>query len=174
MSALLDDIINLAIDGKQPLPDILRKCLLLGHELKNDRLKQWANQELNGYKSKEDTPDYRHLQAIAKGHFFGSYGGELKNYPIPPASLEEKHRHWAREVYLMQGVSAYEDILRASDGATIAFPLPGDILLSYQQQFLHAHGLISAWLVVSKNAFVEVLDTVRNRTLNIALQIKDE
>ena len=33
MFALLDDIINLALDSKQPLPDILRKCLLLGHEL---------------------------------------------------------------------------------------------------------------------------------------------
>ncbi len=43
MSALLDDIINLAIEGKQPLPDILRKCLLLGYELKNERLKQWAD-----------------------------------------------------------------------------------------------------------------------------------
>jgi hypothetical protein len=65
VSILLDDIINLAIDGKQPLPDILRKCLLLGHELKNERLKVWANQELNDYESKEDIPDYRHMQGIA-------------------------------------------------------------------------------------------------------------
>jgi AbiTii len=175
VSVLLDDIINLAIDGKQPLPDILRKCLLLGHELKNDRLKEWANQELNGYKSSKDIPEYRHVQGIAKGHFFGAYGGgELKNYPIPPLALEEKHRHWAREVYLMQGVSAYEDILRSSDETTITYPWPGDMVLYYQQKFLDGYGLISAWLMVSKNTFVEVLDTVRNRTLNMALQLKDE
>jgi hypothetical protein len=30
------------LDGKRCLPDILRKCLLLGHELKNERLKEWA------------------------------------------------------------------------------------------------------------------------------------
>ena len=33
MVALLDDIINLALDRKQPLLDIPRKCLRLGHEL---------------------------------------------------------------------------------------------------------------------------------------------
>lgn len=174
MTSLLDDIISLAIDGKQPLPDILRKCLLLGHELKNDPLKTWANQELSGYKSKEDVPEYRHVQAIAKGHFFGAYGHELRNYPIPPAVLKEKDRHWAREVHLVEGVSGYEEILKASEKATITFPWPGDMVLHYQQKLIDGYGLVSAWLTVSKNAIVEVLDTVRNRTLNMALQIKDE
>ena len=104
----------------------------------------------------------------------GAYGGEMKNYPIPPAALEEKHRHWAREVYLSQGVSAYANLLGASDETTITFPWPGDMVLYYQQKFLDGYGLISACLVVSKNVFVELLDTIRNRTLNIALQIKDE
>lgn len=174
MTSLLDDIISLAIDGKHPLPDILRKCLLLGHELKNDPLKAWANQELNGYKSKEDVPEYRHIQAIARGHFFGTYGGELKNYPIPPAVLEEKDRTWAREVHLMQGVSGYQELLKASDATTITFPWPGDMVLYYRQKLIDGQGLVSAWLTVSKNAIVEVLDTVRNRTPNVALQIKDE
>jgi hypothetical protein len=174
VSVLLDDIINLAIDGKQPLPDILRKCLLLGHELKNERLKEWANQELSGYESKEDIPEYRHIQGIAKGHFIGPYGAEIKNYPIPPAVLEEKHQHWAQEVYLPQGVSAYGELLKASDEATITFPWPGDMVLYYQRKFLDGYGLVSAWLVISKNAIVEVLDTIRNRTLNMALQLKDE
>jgi hypothetical protein len=38
VSILLDGIISLAGDGKQPLPDILR--MRLGHELMNDRLKR--------------------------------------------------------------------------------------------------------------------------------------
>lgn len=174
MTSLLDDIINLAIDGKQPLPDILRKCLLLAHELKNDQLKTWANQELNGYKSKGGIPEYRHVQAIAKGHFLGDFGRELKNYLIPPAALEENDRHWAYEVFLPQGVSAYAEILKASDETTITFPWPGDMVLYYQQKLIDGYGLASAWLTVSKNVIVEVLDTVLNRTLNMALQIKDE
>jgi hypothetical protein len=77
VSIRLDDIINLAIDGKQPLPDILRKCLLLGHELKNERLKEWANKELSGYKSIGDIPAYRHMHGIAQGARFMLGGRNL-------------------------------------------------------------------------------------------------
>jgi hypothetical protein len=85
MSALLDDIINAAIDGKQPLPDILRKCLLLGHELKNDRLKEWANQELNGYTSAKDVPGYRIVSALAKGDFVGPFHAQYRHHLMIPS-----------------------------------------------------------------------------------------
>jgi hypothetical protein len=65
MSTLLDEIIHLAEDGKQPLPDILRKCLRLGHELKNERLKSWVTQELYGYDSDKDLPTYRTIAGPA-------------------------------------------------------------------------------------------------------------
>ena len=95
MSALLDDIINLAIDGKQPLPDILRKCLLLGHELKNERLKAWANQELNGYNGR-DVPEYRIIPAPAKGNFIGPFHAQYNHHIIPSIVLEENHREFAQ------------------------------------------------------------------------------
>jgi hypothetical protein len=33
---LLDEIIDLATDNKQPIAVLLRKCIVLGHRLKND------------------------------------------------------------------------------------------------------------------------------------------
>src|SRR5437879_1918837 len=110
MSALLDDIINLAVDGKQPLPDILRKCLLLGHELKNETLKTWANQELNGYPPTTNIPEYRIVQAEAKGNFTGRLGSSARNWPIPPVSLDKQHRDFGEVVHLTQAVSAYQDV----------------------------------------------------------------
>src|ERR1700686_2519994 len=100
MSALLDDIIDAATDGKQPLPDILRKCLRLGHELKNERLKAWANQELSGYPRTEDLPEYRIARADAYGNFSGPFGSGARRYPIPPVGLDEKHRGFAERAYL--------------------------------------------------------------------------
>jgi hypothetical protein len=46
---LLDEIIDLAVDSKQPVTALLRKCIVLAHQLKNERLRKWANEELNGY-----------------------------------------------------------------------------------------------------------------------------
>ncbi len=178
MSALLDDIISLAIDGKQPLPDILRKCLLLGHELKNNQLKTWANQELNGYESGEDVPDYRIIPASAKGNFVGPFHAQYNHHVIPSVVLEEKHREFAERVYLLQSVSAYVDVLKERDAnpsGSLSFPWNANMIAYYQDKLMSG-GFIchSAWQEISASAVAEVLDTIRNRTLNMALQIKDE
>ena len=174
MSFLLDDIINLAIDGKQSLADILRKCLLLGHELKNEELKNWANQELNGYDPVKGIPEYRLVLSGAKGHFMGHYGAELNYYPLPSANLEDMHKDFGRKLYLLQGVSAYEGTIDSPESSTLVFPWPNDMVLYYQRKFIADYALVSAWQEVSKSSVVEMLDNVRNRTLNMALEIKDE
>jgi len=179
MSALLDDIISLAIDGKQPLPDILRKCLLLGHELKNDQLKTWANQELNGYEFGEDVPEYRIIPAPAKGNFIGPLYAQYNRHVIPSVVLEKKHREFAERVYLLQSVSAFVDVLKERDanpsGSSLSFPWNANMVAYYQDKLMQG-GFIchSAWQEISASAVAEVLDTIRNRTLNMALQIKDE
>ena len=176
MSALLDDIINLAIDGKQPLTDLLRKVLLLGYELKNEQLKIWANQELNGYDHGRNAPDYRIVPGPAKGHFLGPFNAQFNNHIIPPAAMDKPHRKFAESVYLMQSVSAYEDAIKQPKGrAVLTFPWPSDLVVYYQEKLMQ-NGFIchSAWQEISECVLVEVLDAVRNRTLNMALQLKDE
>ncbi|QQN61382.1 hypothetical protein JIR23_17095 [Bradyrhizobium diazoefficiens] len=42
----MDGIIKAAIDDGTSLPSLLRRCLLLAHELRNDKLKAWAESEL--------------------------------------------------------------------------------------------------------------------------------
>ena len=179
MSALLDDIINLAIDGKQPLPDILRKCLLLGHELKNDQLRAWANQELNGYEFGKDVPEYRIIPAPAKGNFIGPFHAQFNGHIIPSAVLEKRHREFAERVYLLQSVTAYVDVLEErnvnSSRGSLSFSWPGNMVAYYQEKLMQG-GFIchAAWQEISPSAVAEMLDTIRNRTLNMALQIKDE
>ena len=56
---LLDDIINLAVDNKQPITNLLRKCVVLAHQIQNERLKIWATKELNGYDPGDEIPTYR-------------------------------------------------------------------------------------------------------------------
>jgi hypothetical protein len=178
MSLLLDDIINLAIDGSQPLPDILRKCLLLGYELKNQQLKNWANQELNGYRSRKDVPAYRIISAVARGNFVGPFHAQYNGHVIPSVVLEEKHRESAERVYLVQSVSAYADILKQRNDKSSGFLTfnwdPN--MVGYYQEKLMQGGFIchAAWQEIPVSALAEMLDTIRNRTLNMALQIKDE
>ena len=175
MSSLLDEIIEAATDGKYPLPDILRKCLRLGHELKNERLKAWATQELNGYQDGQDLPDYRTVHGRAKGNFVGPGYIQRNNHIIPPVALEERHRHWATMLPLAQSVSAYSDLIKNATTGSFVFPWPGNMIVYYQQRLMQG-GFIchSAWQEIPVNVLVEVLDAVRNRTLKMALEIRDE
>jgi hypothetical protein len=43
---LLDDIIDLAASDTGSVATLLRKCLVLAHTLRNDRLLTWAENEL--------------------------------------------------------------------------------------------------------------------------------
>lgn len=176
MSALLDELIKLAANNKEPLPNVLRKCLILGHELKNERLKTWANQELNGYDSPELVPEYRVLRALAIGDFSGPFGSGARNMPIPAYLLREEHRHFAEKVYLSQPIGSLQDTVTSAKGHGLAFPWPGDFITMYQDRIQTQNGmvLVAAKQTLSTSAIVGLLDTVRNKTLNMALEIKAE
>ena len=67
---LLDEIIDLAVDNKQPITTLLRKCIVLAHQLKNEKLRKWANEELDGY---DDIKNLRSIESSgpATGLFVG-------------------------------------------------------------------------------------------------------
>jgi len=176
---LLDDIIDLATDNKQSITVLLRKCLILASQLKNERLKAWANKELNGYGDDYDAglPDYRITPAQAVGFLNGPFGAQWNNWPIPPAILEEKHRTFATEVRLAQAISAYEDLVNtAGIKGTITMNWPTNLVLYYQQRIPNNKGMIlnHAYQEIPKSSLVEMIDTVRTRVLNMALDIKSE
>jgi len=176
MSALLDQIITMAEDGKQPLADILRKCLRLGHELKNERLKAWANQELNGYDHTSDLPEYRRVSAHAHGDFVGPFHAQYLAHIIPPAVIRPANREFAERVYLTGSVGAYSNLASDRGGnGVLRFPWPPDMVAYYSDKLLQG-GFIchSAWQQIPTSAVIGMLDTIRNLTLKMALEIKDE
>ena len=46
---LLDEIIDAAGDEKVPIGTLLRKCLVLEQQVKNEKFKAWLDRELDGY-----------------------------------------------------------------------------------------------------------------------------
>src|ERR1700761_3727971 len=137
---LLDDIIELASDDKRKLSVVLRKCLILAQKLKNERLKVWANQELNGYSSGDSVPEYRILSTIALGDFAGFGGAFSRNFPIPVYVLREDHRHWVTTVHLTQEVGALEDMVSNTTERSLRFPWPTELVALYQDELTMENG----------------------------------
>jgi len=89
---LIDEIIALATDDKTSPSVLLRKCLVLAHRLKNERLRSWAGKELDGYADDDTLPDYRKTFTISKGFFLGPLGSWIKDQPIPTMLMKDEHQ----------------------------------------------------------------------------------
>lgn len=170
---LLDKIIELATDNQQPLTVLLRQCVVLAYELKNERLKDWANHELNGYFDSQEIPQYRIVVAPAIGTFSaGYYFPEVKR-AIPSMGMDEEHRWAAEFVRLIEPVSTYEEVVKAK-GDALEFQWDSNLMLFYQSRFIPRHVLVHAAQEIPKTAVIGILDTIRNRVLNLALELKNE
>lgn len=170
---LLDKIIELATDIQQPLSVLLRQCILLSYELKNDSLKTWANQELNGYTDPDTLPKYRVITAGATGVFRGGLAFPAETRHIPALSMDEGHRWAAETVRLAEPVSSYENHLK-SDGHALTYQWDANMIAYYQTRFVRGYALVTASQEVSFGAIAGVLDTIRTRVLNMALEIREE
>ena len=105
---LLDEIVDLAVDDETPLSVLLRQCLVLSYQLKNERLKAWAEKELDGYADDDALPDYRVTNTFSKGVFFGAFGSKIENQPIPTLMLKEHHRALVEKAYFRSPIASFQ------------------------------------------------------------------
>jgi archaellin len=170
---LLDEIIDLSVDNKQPITTLLRKCIVLAHQLKNERLRKWANEELDGYDDIKNLPEYRILRAPATGLFVGP-GWARFQQGIPSLALEKDHRESAEIVHIAQPVGTLEDTLKSGPDANLSFPWNANLVAYYQNKLQSGWQLFSAQQTIPKSAVTGIVDTVRTRVLNMALEIQSD
>ena len=125
--ALIQNILNSALNDNVKLPDLLRKCKILATRLKNDDFKNWIDSELNGYPSQNNLPSYRIIDVNAYGHLSGPFGAEMRNITIPSSCLPEKMRDWARKTYISQSISVLEDMVKGNQD-NFKQVWPGDLV----------------------------------------------
>src|SRR6266699_1825194 len=166
----VDEIVSTAVDSSQSITTLLRQCMVLAYELKNEKLKQWVERELNGYGQGEEVPEYRRVPITAKGTFHGGFGASIENRPLPSLILDEQHRRWAETAMLTQPVAVYD----SSGGKNALIYWPTNLVTFYQTKFIEGYALVSAWQEIPGGAFVSLIDVVRNRILKFALEIREE
>src|ERR1019366_10131895 len=107
--ALLDDIIEAATDNETPIGTLLRKCLVLESQIKNEKFRAWLNVELDGYDRDKETefPDYRVFNCVNKGDFYGMTV-KMSGQPISLHVMDERDRKMVEKVHLHQSAASYE------------------------------------------------------------------
>ena len=104
---LLDEIIDAAVDEKVSIGTLLRKCLVLEQQVKNEKFRAWLDRELDGYDRMEELPPYRVFKCVNKGLFIG-VAMKVDDQPISVHVMEEKDRKLIEKVYLHQPAASYE------------------------------------------------------------------
>jgi hypothetical protein len=171
---LLDEIADLATEDKQSVSVLLRKCLVLSYNLNNDRLKIWADKELNGYEKDDELPDYRIAHTISKGTLLGGGGSILNDQPLNPQVMDAEHRHFATTVNFRAPIASYELGLGQKAENNPIIPWPPAITTRYQTSFVKGWVLNRAWQEIPASIIVGLVATVRNRILRFALELRQE
>jgi hypothetical protein len=170
--ALLDEIIGGAVDSNVSVGALLRKCLLLAHQVKNDKFNTWLNFELDGYTRDEDLPDYRIFHCINKGIFLG-VAYRLADQPLSLHVMEPDDRKIVEKVHLRQPAAAYEG--RPNKHSDAALPWPPYLTTKYQIRFFDDKDLVlnRAWQEIPGSVLVGLLEQIRTRVLRFALELKE-
>jgi hypothetical protein len=169
---LLDEIIELAVDDSGPIGTLLRKCLVLESQARNEKFKSWLNKELDGYNSHDELPTYREFVCVNKGYFIGMVT-QLHDQPLTMGILEKEDRERVRKVRLHQPVASYAGRPDKSSDGALAWP--PDLTTKYQTKFFKDGDLVlnRAWQEIPGSVLVGLLEQVRTRVLRFALELKD-
>jgi hypothetical protein len=168
---LVDEIIEMASEGRRSLADALRKCLILAFDLKNEKLKEWVEKELNGYDRDDEVPEYRKAILHSKGNFQGPFGAWLPQRPLPLAVIAKEHPGLLVSK-LTQPIAAHEGASE-HEGQPVINWSP-DLIARYQAKFIEDYVLVQAWQDVPPTVMIGLCEEVRNRLLRFGLEIREE
>lgn len=172
--SLLRDIQATAVDSTGDIAMLLRKCKILAVRLGNADLKRWVDQELNGYDSPDELPDYRILKVQSVGHFAGAFGSGMRHAPIPPICLPEQLREWSEQSYLMDPISSYAALVTQAGDSNAQEPWPPNLVALVARDIYQNMNCMTAWKVIPTNSLVAVIDTIKTRILSFSLEIEAE
>jgi hypothetical protein len=107
-----------AHDERVALATTLRKCIALGAQTRNAELRDWATNELNGYRRDDEVPEYRiiHAPLMIDGTTFNTMiSGEIISSSV---DLPEFARDYVTErMLLAHSVDALEALVRQAHRA---------------------------------------------------------
>ncbi len=168
----INNIIDELTGSEINLSSSLLKVQVLAHKLKNEKLKEWVNYELNGYDDKNiNVPAYRVIPTIVKGHLIQ---GHMKytNLQLSVNGIKEKYNIDLSVFEILKSASSLESMLGKKDN--FIAPVPVGLYNAISDNYDSYTSVFSAWRVVSLNNIVSVLSSIKSNLLQFMLDIADE
>jgi len=144
---------------------------VLASQLRSEELANWVSQELDGYKSTEELPDYRVVSTGCFGTWTNGYW-IVKGRGVPLSKVrDEKLKKFLTTFAVRDGIRTVEQHAAGSDSR---FGLSADIT-SCVNHYVSEEGYVYAEIqyAIGRHEFAQILDTVRNRLLDFVLKLDE-
>lgn len=168
MATLLDQIIDGSTDSSVKTSDLLRKVQVAARRVGAPEVEAWVKRELNGYGSDDKLPTYRTMVTVVTGLFTGPVQSRITQ-ALPP------HPEFADDftVRMKQPLVELETFADADEDARVEWPAWRVKAYESTGVFgIEFFGLFSVWNVISRPSLRGVIDTVRNKAMEFALDLQ--
>ncbi|MEA5458225.1 hypothetical protein VB796_04215 [Arcicella sp. LKC2W] len=172
----INTIINELVEPKIKLKDTLLKVQVLAFKIKNEKLKEWVENELNGFVGKE-IPSYRKSSLAIFGNLSQNRGfGSMvvrNNHALPIEYLEDDVREAIMKVIMISSsVSELEHMIEK--GGEYQINIPHFIHNEITKLLSHGWVVDSAWQKISSNGVEGILSSIKSKLLTFMLELADE
>lgn len=163
-SQIIKDIAN----GTVSLETTLKRSLVIAHDLKNDKLINWINNELYGYDNSKNIPDYRLLPGTLKISYVGGTV-QVTNQSIGTGVLPKGHQD-ANIYRCCDSITTIEEILKSgvTPSVSLAEYIPH---LKLGSPYINVMNFITE---IPLSAFRRVIDNVAKEIMSVLLKIDEE
>lgn len=169
-SKVIIDLINNNINVEQAL-EILD---LLLQNVKNNKIKKWLSNEINGYDKNDDLPDYRIVSTNLKGSYIiGSTFNGIKgtNQPLP---LKPEYIKDYSNIKIRDGVYKLEQMAIAEkENESHHLSLAMNVLLAQEISCINGE-IINAYTDLSLYAYTNIIGAIRSKLLSIFKELEKQ
>ena len=164
MNSLVLELQKDALDKNTRVSDLLRKAFVISKKLSIIKIEEWLENELNGYPSNSNIPDYRTVYGQIK--VWNPYQGwQPLNFSDPKeAEILAKRK-------INQSIGELDSIVENNKGGELQVPFTQNIINSLMKSMeIPLHPV----LFISYTEVIKILNVVRNTVLKWSLQLEKE
>lgn len=162
MASIVERLQSDALKPDVSVSNLLRSVKLIATKLKLGQIEDWVERELSGY-GDNPIPSYRTVNGLPRAH--NPYRGWI---PIVMEDARMTEAISSREIG--QKISELEDLLTDRSQTTLQIPFPAHIIAELNRGADIQLPKMS--LLVSRATVVGIVDAVRNKILDWALELE--